>query len=197
MGFIRRCFSEVDFEAPQIALSLQEKKMLSFGRLRIRLEEQRPVEVSGITVDPYLLAEENRKYAFRSANQFTRNSPFILIFVLHSWFSQIAIDRDFTRALARRAFMQFTDDTDPLSEVCANVATGATFADAARLLSGVIFLNVWPVYADSRDASESELSPSWIYLNPRATHQITRGTARLFAHINPHIGIEDFGHDNY
>jgi hypothetical protein len=93
------------------------------------------------------------------------------------------------RALARRTFIQFTDNTDPVNGVCENVAAGTTFADAARLLSGMIFLNVWPSDAYARGTR--------IYLNPRAAHQITRGTARLFAHINPHMEIDDFVHDDY
>jgi hypothetical protein len=197
-------FQKLISDAPQIASSLRQNKILSFGRLRIRVEEPMPVQVSGITIDPYLLAQENQKYAFRSANQFTRNSPFFLIFVLHPWFNQSAIHHDFagvdssfTRALARRTFMQFTNDTDLLSEVCPNVTNGTTFANAAKLLSGMIFLNVWPADAYPQGSSESNPVPSWIYLNPRAAHPITRATARLFAQINPHIGIDDFAHDNY
>jgi hypothetical protein len=189
-------FQKLISGAPGIAACLLDTKILSFDRLRIRAEEPKPVHVSGVTVDPYLLAQENQTYAFRSANQFTRNSPFILIFVLHPWFNQGIIyhnfagaDSTFMRALARRTFIQFTDNINPVSEVCKNVAAGTTFADASRLLSAIIFLNVWPSDAYARGTR--------IFLNPRATHQLTRNTARLFAHINPHIDIDDFMHDDY
>ena len=187
-------FQKLISGAPGIAASLRDKKILSLGRLRIRIEKPKPVHVSGITVDPYLLAQEYQTYAFRSANQFTRSSPFILIFVLHPRFNQgriyqnfAAANSTFMRALARRTFIQFTDNTNPVNGVCKKVAAGTTFADAARLLSGMIFLNVSDAYARG----------TRIYLNPRATHQITRGTARLFAHINHHIKIDDFMHDDY
>jgi hypothetical protein len=195
-------FQKLIADFRKIAESLRRKKSLSFGRLRIRMEDPKPVHVSAITVDPFLLARENYKYAFHSANQFTRNSPFMLIFVLHPWFSAVhhdfaGGDSAFTRALARRTFMQFTNDTNPVSEVCPKVTSGTTFGDAARLLSAIIFVNVWPEESYARDTIKNKLVPSWVYLNPRATHPITRETARLFAHLNPHIGIDDFVYDNY
>jgi hypothetical protein len=55
-------FQKLISGAPGIAASLRDKKILSFDRLRIRVEEPKPVHVSGITADPYLLAQENQTY---------------------------------------------------------------------------------------------------------------------------------------
>jgi hypothetical protein len=197
-------FNQLIADAPSLAKSLCVGETLSFGSLRIRSEEPRHVHVSGVRLDPYELAEQNSKYAIRSAHQFTRNSPFVLIFVLHPWFDQglrhhdfAATTSTFTRALARRTFMQFTNDGNLVSEVCDKVAGGITFAEATQLLSGLIFLNVWPDELYPQGTPERKRGPSYVYLNPRAAHPISRGEARIFAHLNPHIGIEDFVHDNY
>jgi hypothetical protein len=197
-------FEKLISKAPEIARGLELRKSQSFDRLRIRMEDRKPVQMSAITIDPYLLASENAKYAFRFSNQFARNAPFFLIFVAHPWLSQgmfhhdfAGSDTTFTRSLARRTFMQFTNDTNVVNAVCSNAATDVTFADAAKLLSAIIFLNVWPSEAYPTGASESSPAPVWVYLNPRAAHPITRDNARLFAEINPHIAIDDFVNDDY
>jgi hypothetical protein len=190
--------------ATKIAAEVLTKGSIDLNGLRIRSEDPKPISVSGITIEPYRLAQENAKYAFLSANQFTRNAPFILMFALHPWFNRSVMHHDFagadssfTRAFARRTFMQFTTNAEPLGAVCSKVPVGTTFADAAALLSGMIFLNVWPFDAFKPGSSEGRLPPSWIYLNPRAAHPISRGTARLFATVNPHIGVDDFVYDDY
>lgn len=111
--------------------------------------------VSSRLVEPYLLAKENALYPFVDAPQFTRHHPFILLFVFHPWYNFGGIHNDFggvdtcfTRSLARRAFMQFSQDTKLLSTVCTKADPTATLADAARLLSAIFFVNVWPEDAD-------------------------------------------------
>jgi hypothetical protein len=121
--------------------------------------------------DPYRLAKENALFPFKDAKQFTRNNPFILIFVVHPWFNALSLHRDFngggttfTRSLARRAFMQFSNDSTPLNSVCEGVPSDVTLGDASRLLSAIFFVNVWPLEAEP---AISYTLPSWLYLNPR------------------------------
>jgi hypothetical protein len=140
------------------------------GRLTIRLAAKQPVTVSSRHVEPHRLAKENALYPFRDAQQFTRNSPFILILAFHPWFNAGSLHDDFagagttfTRSLARRAFMQFSNDTRPLASICSRVVPATTtLADASRLLSGMFFVNVWPL----------EAMPAWLYSNPRAAHSL-------------------------
>jgi hypothetical protein len=195
-------FEKLIRRADQIAQTLASKKLATFERLVIRMEDPKPVHVSAISIDPYLLASENQKYAFRFANQFTRNSPFVLIFVIHPWFSQAIFQQDFagansafTRAFCRRTFMQFSNDAASINTVCPKAALGTTFADAAGHLSAIVFLNVWPSQDYPAGSSENKPAPSWVYVNPRATHPFR--DARLFAELNPHIAIDYFSHDNY
>jgi hypothetical protein len=190
-------FSQLIRDARNIANELREKRFKKIGLMHIRIKAPEPVNISGRIISPYLLAQENASYPFRSANQFTRNAPFISMFVIHPWFNDSAIftnfagnDIAFARALARRAFMQFTHDSRPLNTVCKEVGPDISFSDAAKLLSAIIFINAWP------SGKNHEIMPSAIYVNPRASHQLGY-RVNLFRSINPNILIEDFTHDNY
>jgi hypothetical protein len=188
--------------APDVANKLKKDRIFREGRMRIRLAPKAPVTVTMRGGEPYHLAKENALYPFKYAKQFTRNAPFILIFVVHPWFNAQAIHRDFagvdttfTRSLARRAFMQFSNDPSSLQAVCRGVAAKVTMADASRLLSAIFFVNVWPLDADP---SIDYLMPSWLYINPRATHCLTRGRLELFRANNPHgTSVDDFADDDY
>ncbi len=182
--------------------TLNQQRSAHIGDLFIRLEKPSPVIISRRTVSPYRLAKENATYPFLRANQLTRDSPFILIFVVHPWFNQSAISHDFhgvdgafTRALARRAFMQLTNDSSALNAICKKVGNTVTFSDAAKALSAIIFLNAWP-----KDAPlELDLPPvrSSIYLNPRASHPLSGVQLDLLRLDDPHIRIDDFVDDDY
>jgi hypothetical protein len=195
-------FEDLIRSASGIATELRQNLMVQKGRLRIRLEPKKPVTVSMHQVDPYCLAKENALFPFKDAKQFTRNNPFILILVVHSWFNAGSIHRDFaggdtafTRSLARRAFMQFSTDLTPLDSIVQGVPSGVTLADASRLLSAIFYVNVWPSEANP---TITYTMPSWLYLNPRATHRLTRGNLNPFRANNPHSTyIDDFADDDY
>ena len=176
----------------QLQQELLEKTFVKRRGLELRLQEKKAVTVSHHTVEPYRLARENADYPFRFAKQFSRHAPFLLFFVIPPWFSQGDLDQDFagtvstfTRALARRAFMQYADDPRSLFNT--------TFSEASRLLSGIVFINAWI----ARDRP-LESSSAWIYLNPRAAHKLTRWNFALILNANPHrILLDDFSDDDY
>ena len=195
-------FSKLLETASDIANELRQKRFTQKGRLRIRLQAKQPVTVSSRGVEPYRLANENALFPFADAKQFTRNSPFILIFVVHPWFNGNSISNDFagvdtifTRSLARRAFMQFSADATRLVSVAKHVPADVTLADACRLLSAIFFINVWPKDADP---SITYVMPSWLYVNPRATHRLPPGSLGFFRAQNPQgTSIDDFADDDY
>ena len=45
---------------------------------------------------------------------------------------------------ARRAFMQFSDDKTLARDHCKQISDKTTLGDASRLLSAIMFVNVWP-----------------------------------------------------
>jgi len=184
-------FEELIRSASSLAAELRQKRLVRRDRLHICLEPKKQITVSSRHVDPYRLAKENALFPFRDAKQFTRTNPFILIFVAHPWFDAGSLHGDFagggttfTRSLARRAFMQFSNDATPLDSVCRGVSDGMTLAEASRLLSGMFFVNVWPL----------ETMPSWLYSNPRAKHRIPN--LSLFR-LNNSTYIDYFADDDY
>jgi hypothetical protein len=158
----------------------------------IRAAPPQAVTMSVQTEDSYRLAEENRYFPFKTASQFTRNAPFLLVFAYaaqfnHSLFLNFAGSTEITlRSISRRAFLQLTSDTTPAGQFDDQIASGVTVGDAARLLSGLLFINL--------DNDEGRL-----FLNPRATHRILRShVPQLFDFFPmPNLGIDDFAHDDY
>jgi hypothetical protein len=112
--------------ASSIASELRQKRMVQKGRLRIRLEAEKPVTVTSRQVNPYCLARENAFLPYKDAQQFTRNKPFILIFVVHPWFNAGSIGVE-----------QFSTDSTLLNTICDNVPSDVTLAEASRLLSAI------------------------------------------------------------
>jgi hypothetical protein len=83
----------------------------------------------------------------------------------------------------------------PLDCIAQGGPSGLALADASRLLSAIFFVNVWPLEADP---TITRPMPSWLYLNPRATHCLRRGSVNLFRANNPHgTHIDDFADDDY
>jgi hypothetical protein len=55
-------------------------------------------------------------------------------------------------------------------------------------------VNVWPLEADP--TITYSMPSSWLYLNPRATHRLRRGSVNLFRANNRHgTYIDDFADD--
>jgi hypothetical protein len=189
-------------KVPTIVKELRAKRYFRKGPLHIRLQHNKPVAVSHRLVAPYRLARENAQFLFEDAHQFVRSAPFALLCVIHPWFNAGAIHNDFagvvttlTRSLARRTFMQFSNDATSLLDVCKNVPPATTIGDASRLLSAIFFVNVWPLDADP---NALQRRPSWLYINPRATNPIDRTLLSLFQAQNPNgTNIDDFADDDY
>jgi len=161
------------------------------GSLDLILRSKSPVQVTSALMDPYLLAETNSGYAFNYAKQFARRESFLLVFVIHPWVSGVTLHDNFanyvgtfTRALARRTFMQFRRDRTPLM--------GTTRARASRLLSGLAFLNAW------RDPNEQGPMTCRLFLNPHAKYPISALVVdELRWSVGNSITVDRFDHDTY
>lgn len=158
----------------------------------VRAEQPKPIGTAVRTNNPYALAEQNRYYPFKTAGQFTRHNPFLLIFAYAAQFNNplftnfAGSSEIMLRALARRAFIQFSGDATPATTYDAQVAQGVRLSEASRLLSGLLFINV--------DSGEAQL-----FLNPRATNPLTDQHVReIFDFTLPvDLAIDDFSNDNY
>jgi hypothetical protein len=152
----------------QLVADLKGGNVVTRGPLSIRTQDRRPVTVSIHEANPKELAQQNRTYPLRFAGQYTRGGPFLLLFVIHPWFSQGELHQNFggfvdtfARELARLVFLGFRHDATPLE--------GMPTSDAVKLLSAIAFLNVWP------EEMGNEKRPSCrVYLNPIAVHPLER-----------------------
>src|SRR6202044_3210432 len=139
--------------------------------------------------DPYRLALENAGYAFRFAKQFCRKEPFILFFAHHPWLGGLSLNTNFadiastfTRALARRTFIQFLHDASPLFDI--------TKGEASKLISAVGFLNISQVPLQEGSRSSASLK---LYVNPNAMNPLSSLTIDHLRLRDPHaVLIESF-----
>lgn len=194
-------FRQLIEDTASIVDRLRSARYFKEGPLEIHLRKREAVTVSMRQINPYRLARENAEFVFEDAHQFTRNTPFVALYVIHPWFNAGVIHNDIfgmdtilTRSLARRAFMQFSEDLTPLTAVSDKAAANVTMRDASQLLSGIFFINIWPQDADP---SIKQKPPSWLYLNPRATHRLEQGSLSLFRNNFHGTYIDDFADDDY
>jgi hypothetical protein len=167
---------------------LRNSALVKRDPLTFRIQDRRPVTVSVHENNPLKLAEENREYPLRFASQYTRQGPFLLVLVIHPWFSQGELHQNFaqfvdvfTKELSRLAFQSFQNDAAPVE--------GLPRAEAAKLLSGLVFLNGWP--ATGTDAPRPRPFCR-IFLNSLAAHRLVREDFASFEAAFPNdITVEE------
>jgi hypothetical protein len=158
-----------------IAQTLASAKIYRCGRLAIVAKPKARFSVSQRVLDIDLLVDENSRYPFKYANKFTRKTPFILVFVIHPWLGSKELNINFcsfggrlTSRIANLAFNRFVGDATPVSSFC-DKADATPLNDAARLLSGILFLNVWPDGMQDKPPREKR---SWLYINTHASNPL-------------------------
>jgi hypothetical protein len=161
------------------------------GTLDFKLRSPSPVQLTVVEQDPYELAEKNAAYAFNYAKQFARRKPFLLIFVLHPWFGGQSLSVNFsgyadvfTRAFARRTFMQFLKDRR-------NKQFGLTRGATSKLLSGLMFIDAW---AGPNPPKRDSVS---LFLNPHAKRPISELAVAELCGLIPQLIVDRFSHDVY
>lgn len=97
------------------------------------------------------------------------------------------LNERFFRSLARRAFIQLSNDSRDCSGCDSAVPTGVTVGKASALLSGILFV----------DLSTERYH---VFFNPRAEHPIPRGVESFAMNIHPPnalVWCDDFVNDDY
>jgi hypothetical protein len=145
---------------------LKRSKSAVRGALQFHLRPKRRVSISIIEPDPTRSAENNRDYVINFGEQYTRNDPFLLFFVIHPWFSNGSLHQNFSnytdnfcKTLARLTFKSFGDDK--------TILYGIEKCELAKLLSGVAFINVWP-----EKSSMGKGASSRVFLNTAAQNPL-------------------------
>jgi len=181
-------------QIPSIVIALQNggsKKIDQLGWVVSALPPA-PILTAIATLDPYRLAQENRYFPFKTAGQFTRSFPFFLVFAYASKFNRslslnFARSTDITlRSMARRVFMEHSNNSTSASQFDSSVVAGVTLGDASRLLSAMLFICL-----DDGDAQ--------IFLNPRASNMLNSTHVQQLFDFAPPISllVDDFAFDNY
>jgi hypothetical protein len=176
----------------QLLADLAEKKAVTRGLLQFIVRDRRAVQVSHRYSDPYQFAQENSEYVFRFAKQFCRREPFVLILAHHPWFGGLSLNSDFagststfTRAFARRTFIQHLRDTSSVYDV--------TKGEASKLISGIAFLNISQIPGTSDRGRTLRL-----FLNPNATNPVSGLTVDMLRNHDPmSVELDSFAFDNY
>lgn len=158
----------------------------------VKAEARRNINFATQMSNPYALAEENRFFPFKTSSQFVRREPFIMIFAYNAainpnLFLNFSGSTDITlRSLARRAFLQFVGDYTLVRTFDEKADPTATLADAAALLSALMFIDF--------GSDEARL-----YLNPKARNQLTTYHIKQIFDFAPPVSmlIDDFQHDVY
>ena len=116
-------------------------------RWTVAIKPKRPVNTRRRSWGPYKQAEALKFYPFKQAAQFTTNKPFFLIFAYLPRFNpflredKIGFKEKFFRSLARRAFIEFSNDSQPLANYDDRVS-GVTLGAASQLLSAIMFIDL-------------------------------------------------------
>ena len=179
------------------------------SRVQVRIHKPRPsVTITEHSFDPYHQARELRLAPLSDARQFVKGAPNLLVYVVHHWFNLTNANNfggqqhTFFRALARRVFCELTKDSRQLSEVLVDDLTGVTVQDAARHLSGIVFLVDHTVLGRrKRDPSTLPgVMEAFVYANPNAATSSDGDLQldQLVANASRLISVfEKFRFDNY
>ena len=151
-----------------LAAELQRAGYAKRGTMEFRVQNVQRMTVSNRSGSIMGVARINEAFPLRFTSQFGRRNPFFLVFVVHPWFGGQQLHQNFVgttdafaKEFATRAFQSFVDD--------ATLVDGVPRAEAAMLLSGLVFLNGWP--ATGTDAPRPQPFCR-LYLNGGATHAL-------------------------
>lgn len=150
--------------------------------------------------DPQRKAEQMKNAVLkRYSKKFTKNNPFVLIFVNFVWYNQI--DRDtfgnnavFYRSLSRRLFCDKSDENVPFNTIDPSFNGSETVSEVTKKISAILFIN---------DFSVTKLEDNYtayLYVNPNADNRIISGLHYLETIVNNGSKegvVDNFEHDNY
>ncbi|WP_273322066.1 hypothetical protein [Vallitalea guaymasensis] len=146
--------------------------------------------VSVKEIDGYRFAMENSHYVIKNLSQFTVKEPFILICSFSKYNNRFLHDYNdefikvTTRALARRAFVEYFKSEQLASNFDKNIKDNIKVRDAIKYLSGIIFLNV-------------NKEKSWVYLNPNSQFKLEEHSLNNALNYTKLEILDDFKYDNY
>jgi hypothetical protein len=157
------------------------------------------VLISERTYHPCKHAKNYYKMVFKNADQFVKDKPFLLVYVVFPWYNGIVTNFsdsnvDFYRSFARRAFCQYKHDTALFNTLNPKFIGSQTIFQVSNYLSGIIFFEDNTIL--SKEPNRTNVK-SYVYLNPNAVNPLTSSLAGDFIMGLANTAYEDFKYDNY
>jgi len=194
----------------ELADAIHSQPGIKYVRSRVvkglehRLKWGGGIIVTGSAYSPYRHAQQFYHNVFKDYHQFVIDKPFLLVYVVFPWYNGIgtnfsSMNRDFYRAVSRRAFCEHTRNQTPLSVLLKDKSIGdsltnVTISQASKSLSGIFFLEDKSIRAV--DSDKSNVS-AYLYVNPNANQKLKRSLFRDFVQCELRVPIDDFEYDNY
>lgn len=151
------------------------------------------------TNSPYRQAENFFQMLFKNADQFVKDKPSILVYVIFPWYNGIVTNfadsnTQLYRSFARRVFCQYKRDSIPFKNFYPKFTGSQTIYEVSNNISGIIFLEDNTVLSKDNNVSNTK---SFVYLNPNAKNSLNRSLAHDFILGIHNAEFDNFEHDNY
>jgi hypothetical protein len=156
------------------------------------------VLVSTKSYNPYRHSKELHGGVFGHMNQFVRDRPFVLVYVI-PWFNNLITDfrnhnRYLYRSLSRRVFCQYKQSTDTAKAYNPHFSGPETLWDLSQNISAIAFLEDKSL----KDITTKSKVDAFWYLNPNAKNLLSSSFFYdVLAHDLEHDERDDFIEDNY
>jgi hypothetical protein len=125
--------------------------------------------------NPNEIADKYHLGTFRYYDKFTKDAPFILVYVVFPWFYMTSIEfRDPDKTLyarySRDVFCNYTSSLRTMNSIIKEFQGPSTIGDISKAISAILFIEDKSINLTSQD--ESTKTNAILYLNPYARQSI-------------------------
>lgn len=153
------------------------------------------------TYHPFHHAQNLHKHVFNYAKKFIKDKPTLIVLVTFPWYNQVLLNYDESnkilyRALARRVFCQYMNNSTVFSEFNSKFNGIQTIFEVTRNLSGIIFLEDNCIKGENPNSANIN---TFVYLNPNSKNPLG-SFACDYIHslkLNDFDDFDDFEYYNY
>ena len=137
------------------------------------------VNIAEQTSDPLSRAEKYHQMVFKNADQFVKDAPTVLIYVVFPWYNLKVnefggANEIFYKAFCERVFCQYRGSSANFRSVIPKFNGGDTIHDVACTISGIVFLEDDTVLSDNPSITNIK---SYVYVNPNAKNGLMQTAA--------------------
>ena len=148
---------------------------------------------------PYRHAANYHKIIFNNADQFVKDKPLMVIYVVFPWYNSVVTsfsdgNIQLYRSFSRRVFCQYRHDNSKFSTFNSKFTGSHTIYEVSNHISGIIFLEDNIILSKKPNKTNVK---SFVYLNPNAKNQFNKSLAWDFLVGLHNTEFDDFEYDNY